>query len=67
MHGAHPGIIATYCEPLGRIHSIPAFPQLLEGHGRVGRDFLMLVPGDKIESESACRYIGVSMRLVKGR
>ena len=30
-HGTSFGIIA-YSKPLGRIHGVPAFPQLLEGH-----------------------------------
>lgn len=43
----------TYSEPLSRVHSIPAFSQLSEGHGGIGRNLLMLIPGKEIESPSA--------------
>ena len=61
---AHAETIGTYSKPLSRVHGVPAFPQLLEGHRRIGWDLFMFIPGNEIESPSARRRMGVGIWLV---
>ena len=61
---AHVGTIATYSKPLSRVHSVPAFPQLLKGHRRIWWNLFMFIPGNEIESPSARRRMEVSVWLV---